>query len=190
MSVSPCCGVQDGFPHTPTCPVGIELRLESDLKISILEDDARVIETVMHFHEVNTVLEFGPGESTRLFKKYGAYLIDTLEDNETYFDLLVDEFSDAIETTVFKYTPTREGRVFGLQESYDMAFVDGPVGTPFMSRISTVLFALQKSGLVLLHDSDRLGERQTLKYLEDHGHRITHFGTQKGIAMITYGGLK
>jgi hypothetical protein len=50
--VSPCCGVQNGFPHAPLCPVGIDLRWQDDCKRRALGLPVPMGAEVRHWREM------------------------------------------------------------------------------------------------------------------------------------------
>jgi hypothetical protein len=56
-------------------------------------------------------------------------------------------------------------------KKFDLIFVDSPKGRCFVkfSRLNTVLYARSRTDLILLHDCDRIEEKNTVNVLEEIG---------------------
>jgi len=107
------------------------------------------------------ILEYGAGVSTVLFRIFAA--VDTIEAHGA----LAEEY----------------GAVEHPSGHYDLAFIDGPVGTPSFSRESSVVEAMKYTNCIIMHDTNRVGERQTIqKYLSSWV--STNLGSKRGMIMF------
>jgi len=144
----------------------------------------------------NRVLEFGPGISTLALVEAGCGAILTCEYNDRWFNSANELFKGQPSVSLLRYRNDSEVSVEGLRpdDQFDLAFVDSPIGMPGhavrhpgqedCSRLNTVLFALQRAPVVLLHDAKRPGERMTLNRVAASGHAVSMIETRKGIARI------
>lgn len=150
---------------------------------SIMQDDDEIIENVIRAHGVKSVLEFGPGSSTELFVRSGV-LIHSCEDDNWWFEKCKIQFPNV---RFFRYTDEPPIEIAGLLDSYDLGFVDGPRGTKFFSRLNSMMFCTKRCKLVLVHDSKREGEMQSIKRMVDiFGVQEHHFGTKKGLCLLSH----
>lgn len=141
------------------------------------------------------VLEFGPGHSTGAFLDAGCRVV-TLEHDAYWFEKARHRFRDEARVEIGAYAnrplvSVPNGALGG--KGFDLAFVDSPVGVTRpgyvahpgqrrLSRYNTMQFALRVAPVVLLHDAQRSGERNTLKKLARRGYRVERVG--KRIARI------
>jgi hypothetical protein len=110
---------------------------------------------------IRRILEYGSGVSTTLFRILAT--VDTIETNS----VLAEKYS----------------AVKCPSGWYDLAFIDGPVGTPSFSRESSVVEAMKHTGCIIMHDTNRVGERQTIqKYLSSW--ISTNLGSKRGMIMF------
>ena len=129
---------------------------------------------MLHALNPKTVLEYGPGESTKIFQAHESIkLIDSIEhspgweaklDREKLFKMEV-----ILEPKHYKYP-----YVMGRCDSYDAVFVDG-IERP--ACISLAKFRLSRSGFVVVHDAERLEYKQAyelwgMKFFVDQGHTV------------------
>jgi hypothetical protein len=151
--------------------------------------------------KVRTSLEFGPGISTLALVEAGAAVV-TCEYSERWLNGARELLKGYSEVRVLRYFNEPEARVEGLAaaETFDMAFVDSPLGLPSRgavrhaaqeecNRLNTVLFAIERAPVVLLHDARRPGEQETLKAVIAAGHSVSRIETRKGIARIERRGV-
>lgn len=140
------------------------------------------------------VLEFGPGSSTQVFIDFGCLYICTCEHDQKWYELAKQKFAACHGVVVRKYHNNPKVTVEGLDdgEHFGLAFVDSPKGTDRRvrlkdqedcSRLNTVMFAIKRAPVVLLHDAQREGEQNTLRRLETLGYK-TEMLSQK-MARIT-----
>jgi predicted O-methyltransferase YrrM len=137
-----------------------------------------------------SVLEFGPGASTQTFLDLGVERIVTCEHLDQWLDVAKERFKDAPRVTVLKFYDEFPVVVDGLdtEEQFDIGFVDSPKGFDPVrkvhegyedySRLNTLIFALERCKVVLLHDALRAHEQASLRRLQDDG-------TIDGVALLT-----
>lgn len=154
---------------------------------------------------VDSVLEFGPGNSTLAFIEAGVKRIVTCEYLDPYFDQAVEQFKPYPQVEVRRFqNAAPEALVDGLKGEFDIAFVDSPKGYAFSvpgrpgqrvalrgqedcSRLNTCLAALKYAPIVYLDDACRPLERGTLGRLNRLGHKVEYVYIDKdmrGIAKI------
>jgi hypothetical protein len=145
------------------------------------------------------VLEFGPGNSTLAWIEADCDEIISLEHNPKWMAVARDKLSGMhpnLRLLSYKNAPK-----INLPElngkTFDLAFVDSPVGVDLKSgtsfpgqencsRLNTLLFALSRTPVVLLHDAKRPGEQATLDRIRNCGtYNIEMIDTVKGMARIT-----
>lgn len=110
---------------------------------------------VMRQLQPKRVLEFGPGSSTLALIEGGAERIDTVEDDaswaEVYENRLVKRFPTAQYPTTIALHRYIWGEPLSIpivdRERYDLALIDGPLGTD--RRAAAVRYALARSRAVL-----------------------------------------
>lgn len=120
------------------------------------------------------MLEYGPGESTKIFHAYDSVsLIDSIEHSPQWAEKVdtraLHKVKLYVEPKHYKY-PYNVGRLNG----YDLIFVDG-IERP--SCISIARFRLNRSGVVVVHDAERIEYKQAyelwgLKFFIDDGHTV------------------
>jgi hypothetical protein len=146
---------------------------------------------------VNSVLEFGPGNTTDLFIKAGVPRIITCEYIKKWYEVARERFAENMNVGVLLFTDTIPVVVEGLDpdEMFDFGFVDSPKGYAAAryahpgyedcSRFNTTLFALERCKVVYLHDAIRALERGTLGRLNAMGYDHTFLDSPIGLARIT-----
>lgn len=127
--------------------------------------------TVLNAFNPRSILEYGPGESTKIFHKHESVtLIDSIEHAPGWAEKLNAEelfkMKLYVEAKHYKY-PYVIGRLSG----YDLIFVDG-IERP--ACISVSRFRLNRTGIIVVHDAERLDYKQAyelwgLKYFVDNG---------------------
>lgn len=143
-----------------------------------------------------SVLEFGPGISTLALVESGAEMIRTCEYQDRWIAQAAELLRGHPHVSVHRYC---NEPVVKMQDDpgneFDLAFVDSPLGVPSRgavrhpeqedcNRLNTVLYALDRSPVVLLHDAKREGEAATLARVAAMRHRVEMIDTRKGIARI------
>ena len=144
---------------------------------------------------VASVLEFGPGSSTWAFIEAGVSEVVSCESDPVWIESARVEFGERVEIVRFDREmmpldiPALNGRQF------DLAFVDAPVGVQSgdaieipgyekLSRVNSVLFAVEHARRVFLHDAKRIGEKRTLEFVRRMGYRVKTHKTLRGMAEI------
>ena len=144
---------------------------------------------------IGSVLEFGPGSSTWAFIEAGVPDVVSCESDPAWIESAKAQFGERVEIVWFdrKTMPLKIPALDGRQ--FDLAFVDAPLGVQSgesveipghegMSRVNSVVFALDHARRVFLHDSKREGERRTLHFVQSMGYRVKTHNTLRGIAEI------
>lgn len=161
-------------------------------------DDRAQIKREVERLGAKTVLEFGPGDSTQAFLDAGVGKIVTCENIDKWLDVAKDRFKDDKRVTVLKFEDEFPVTVDGLgNETFDIGFVDAPKGfNPVRkihpgyadcSRLNTLVYALERCNVVLLHDATRPLERGSLGRIWASGSFNIEFIPNKiGMARITH----
>lgn len=118
-------------------------------------NDYGAVLKVMRELNPKRVLEFGPGSSTLALIEGGATTIDTVEDNpdwaEVYEKRLAGKYPDIVKVHRYEWAdPLSIANVDG--EQYDLALIDGPLGSD--RRADAVRYALARSKAVLAPTED------------------------------------
>ena len=145
-----------------------------------------------------SVLEFGPGDSTQAILDCGVEKVVTCEDIDKWLNVARDRFDKEPRVRVLRFFDEMPVRVEELpdDETFDIAFVDAPKGfNPVRkvhegiadcSRLNTLLYALGRCPVVLLHDATRPLERASLGRVWATGQvDIEFLPTRIGMARIT-----
>lgn len=160
-------------------------------------DDYAFIKQEIKRTGAKTVLEFGPGASTKAFLDAGVEKIVTCEYIDKWLEVAREQFKDEKRVTVLKFHDEIPVVVEGLgDETFDIGFVDAPKGfNPARkihegfadcSRLNTLLHALDRCKVVLLHDAMRPLERASLFRVWATGLvNIEFIQTRIGMARIT-----
>lgn len=125
-------------------------------------------------YNVQSVVEFGQGMSTYLFKqiakKYAAYEI---HDSSIHTDTYV--IRRDLKYPVMPQMVRKDMEPIIGSGKFDLAFVDSPQGR-FLhngcSRLFSATAAKMLSNMVLMHDTKRPGEQKTIDALFGDSHRI------------------
>jgi hypothetical protein len=151
--------------------------------------DAKTLTEVVE--GVNSILEFGPGDTTDVFIKAGVPRIITCEYIEKWYEAARERFAENMNVGVLLFTDTMPVVVEGLDpdEKFDVGFVDCPKGYrparkihpgyEDCSRFNTTLFALERCKVVYLHDARRPLERGTLGRLNAMGYSHTFLDSSR-----------
>jgi hypothetical protein len=145
--------------------------------------DAQAILDELDRLGARSVLEFGPGASTRLFLEAGVSRILTCEYSDRWLRRAVREWGDEPRVEVRRFLNEPEATIRGERiGAFDLAFADSPIGSnrreklagqEECSRLNTTLLALLHAPVVLLHDCHRPGEQATLERVKAKGYRVT-----------------
>lgn len=129
--------------------------------------DRQEWDQLCHFiteHKIRTILEFGPGISSKLFSAL-CPTVHSIEEDPNW--------RKKCTTCVDK----------PILQNYDMAFVDGPKGTVKKSRYHSVALAKQYTKLIIFHDTKRQGEKETITGLLANWER-TEFASKRGLTIF------
>lgn len=154
------------------------------------EDDIEVLRE--KFKSFNNIVEFGPGNSTKVFIELGIESIHCCEYQNKWLRVSKNTFGNRVYH--YRFNNKIDFSIPELEDkAFDAAFVDAPVGTKKgkvfkeykgRSRINTLLWSIKRCNYVYLHDAKRKGERRSLNYLEKLGCSYSVIDTEKGIAEI------
>ena len=144
---------------------------------------------------VQSVLEFGPGSSTWAFIEAGVPEVVSCESDPAWIKSAQTQFGDRAEIVWFdrEMMPLKIPALNGRR--FDLAFVDAPLGVQSgesveipgyegLSRVNSVVFALDHARRVFLHDAKRKGEQRTLHFVQRMGYRVKTHDTLRGMAEI------
>jgi len=130
-------------------------------------------------------LEFGLGQSSKMTHQYAAYYPDTkvttIEHDEAWRDFFLKglpaglapdiQIHELEKRTLFGVeTLTYAGLEAVIQKKYDFVMVDGPFGSARYSRsqiIDIVKNGLPETFVILIDDTERSGEQETLRALTE-----------------------
>jgi hypothetical protein len=125
-------------------------------------------------HSIKKVLEFGPGTSTRSLLDGDVKIVYSLEYNQDWFNIFKNEIKDD-RVKLFHYDNKPYLSIEEIDEIYDfdLAFVDSPTGGfyKYYSRINSVLYSSYRTNKIAIHDANRKGEENTIKFMYDMGWR-------------------
>lgn len=138
------------------------------------ENEKLHIRHLLQEQQIQTVLEFGPGASTECMSPL-VRLVHTIEESPGIYARIKPDMDALKNVRMFNFKPMYEAAPIDLLPSYDMAFVDGPVGTMRLSRLESILFAETRTEIILLHDTERKGERDSLSVMFYRGWKLTPF---------------
>ena len=133
------------------------------------------LKEVLKIMNPRTILEYGPGTSTKIFMEYSSVeLIDSIEHNSAWYGKYKNEMNDKVKVylqpnmQLYPETTTR-------LDKYDIVFVDGRERDKclYVSRIR-----LNDGGVVMLHDAERMAYKEMIdtfkyKFYTDQGHTVT-----------------
>jgi ADP-heptose:LPS heptosyltransferase len=119
----------------------------------ITEFDWEFLESVLEKHNVSTILEFGPGLSTKLLSQKSRTII-SFENDEAYYKKLLDDGFDKI----CNLNLWDGKQIHGELGKFDLAIVDGPAGGS--NREFSTKIASEHSDIVLIHDAGRKYEKE------------------------------
>lgn len=146
-----------------------------------------------------TALEFGPGATTLALIEAGCERIHTFDHVEKWADHYRREFAAYPQVSVGEYVNLPRVAFVGGEGlptplmGYDIAIVDGPQGdrtrTPLAgqescSRLNTLMIAVERAPLVILHDANRRGETNSLRRLSRMGYQVSLIPSERGLAVI------
>lgn len=114
------------------------------------------IQDVIDYYSVSSVLEIGAGSSTLLLSKK-VKSVTSLETSKLWIDKLSESISNNVRLIKYTY-PNFPNEACGC---YDMAFVDGPAGNT-EGRLHSMKFASVNSNIILIHDSCRKYEKESI----------------------------
>jgi predicted O-methyltransferase YrrM len=153
---------------------------------SIDDDEASFLRAFVQSNRTRTVLEFGPGKSTQTFLDAGCE-VWSLEHDPAWHERLRQQLGEpAGLRQLLQYTFWPELRVLDLQaERFDLAFVDGPPTSFFrrFARLNAIEFAAARTDVILLHDSRREMEQNSMMVMEEKGWVWRQLPSRRGLAV-------
>jgi hypothetical protein len=112
---------------------------------------------VIKSYDVQSILEIGSGSSTVLFSRHAKF-VTSLETSKEWINKVSSPEMKNVRLLQYVY-PNFPNEACGC---YDMAFVDGPAGKSD-GRLHSMRFAAMNSDLILIHDSCRALEKDSIK---------------------------
>ncbi len=134
-------------------------------------------------NDIKKILEFGPGESTYCFLKLKNVEILSYEYEESWLKIARKQFGRYPNVKLFKYE-NEETIEIDIEGRFDLGFIDSPLGTRSLSRLNTCLCASKYSNTLILHDSKRRGEKETILYFKKLGWEPTFINTRIGLCIL------
>ena len=131
-----------------------------------------------------SVLEFGPGLSTYAFLENNCEVY-TFEHDPKWFKVYSREFARFGNVHVCQYEVKDETLYLPQIEgkSFDMAFVDAPLGGRDLSRLKTCEAASKHTAVFILHDCRRADERAILNIFERMGWKTEIVAIGRGLGI-------
>ena len=145
----------------------------------INQAEEKWLRSLARMNKINSVLEFGPGKSTAVWLETCGGPVVSIEKDPHKKEQMLNKFGHFGRWWSPPYPPRGE--------RYDMAFVDGPAGTPRYSRLASLMAAAELTDLMILHDFGRLGEWESGEVLQALGWEITRAQIERGKAQRAMG---
>jgi ADP-heptose:LPS heptosyltransferase/glycosyltransferase involved in cell wall biosynthesis len=119
---------------------------------SIWQEDWQLLKKLIDEYKVEKILEFGAGLSTVILNELKVKVV-TYENEQKWADA-VKKISPKADIHIW------DGKYVGLEDTYDMAFVDGPraYGSAVFGRQYSIEAASKVADIVVVHDATRPGE--------------------------------
>lgn len=152
------------------------------------EDRAALLSELREI-DAPTVLEFGPGESTKVFFEHGVKMLVSLEHDARWLQRARGALAPLkpAGTTWALWAYVNEPKISHIYVDpmrFDLALVDSPQanawgwarlpGQEKLARYNTLSYAVERAQVVLLHDANRIGERESLRALGLKCEMLTH----------------
>ncbi|MDB6137530.1 MAG: hypothetical protein JWO94_602 [Verrucomicrobiaceae bacterium] len=131
------------------------------------------------------VVEFGPGSSTRCLLGAGCQ-VTTCETDARACCIATAALPGGCAVKLIRHEPG----LGGLDALCDWAFVDGPPGHLLVdgkSRWHALEWCGSRCDLIVLHDSKRIGEQNSIAALLALGWNARHISTPRGLCLLTRG---
>ena len=125
---------------------------------SLRENEWNMILDIIHKYDIKSVLEIGSGFSTICFEQ-NVDFIDSYESNINFYNFL-DKKINKIKTNLISYSYPNFSK---NNKKYDFCLIDGP-GNNYNGRKNSMLFAVDKSNKICIHDYNRKAEH--ISFLE------------------------
>lgn len=146
-----------------------------------------VLNRILSEHKPKSILDLGLGESSKFISSFlDNYLLDSrhtiVEQNEMWIKSFQERVVLSKRSTIFHF-PLKETEIKGfisnsydnlkgeITEKYDLYIVDGPFGSNRYSRYDIFFlvekFDIEDEFIILFDDTNRQGERDTLKDIID-----------------------
>jgi len=125
---------------------------------AIDENEWNLLIEFLRSNNIRSVIEFGVGISTKLFLAMCSRVVSYEHDQD---------WASKFDHDVILYDPMKP--IQYIDEKFDLAFVDGPNGKfripDNCSRYYTTEAAKKHSDIIIIHDSKRDGETETIRRL-------------------------
>ncbi len=156
------------------------LRIKSG---GIASDDCEFLYNFCKKEKIKTILEFGPGSSTSCFLKLKDIKLVGFENDEEWLKVAREKFKEYSNVSFFKFRNEKDIEL-NVQGNFDLSFVDSSLGNPASFRLDTCLYAMKYTKVIILHDSKRRGEQETIEHLRNLGWSPTQINTKKGLCIL------
>lgn len=147
-------------------------------EISVTQREAEWLQEQARRNNWRTFLEFGPGWTTGMWKELGSVV--SVEEDPTWREHWKKEYPALPIYSQF------ELRSHVSNRSFDVAFVDSPHGqSHYFSRLESCLLAAEFAPIIILHDTNREGEKRTIGVLVSIGWRVLNASREdKGLTVL------
>jgi len=182
-------------------------------KFEITPDDANIINKILTEYDIKSVVEFGIGLSTLIFlkhpniKQYLGYeqninitiklLNDLFVKNPNILSKVKINFlSLPLSFSIPQETNQEQNKLLIVTSRFDLAFVDAPIGyhyeklskinndVKYYSRFHTMKLSKLYSSKILIHDSNRISEQNSIQLLfPDSKYEKHHYNTAPGLTL-------
>lgn len=152
---------------------------------SIDESEWDWIAEILLKYNIKSVVEFGMGTSTILFKQLVEELV-CYESDDRHAEKLRTVHRPHIRYISHAAIPLLQEEEGGLRR-FDLAFVDAPYAHKSKkkyTRANTMWAARAYSDMVLVHDSKRIGESNSIKVLFSGWTRIDCLSSSRGLTLL------
>lgn len=138
-------------------------------------------------HNVGSVIEFGPGNSTMALLASGIHILDSYEQSEERVAELEEYFKHEESIIINHFPHTWDKPLINSDFCYDLALIDGPTGSSvYPPRINSASICYGHCKYMVFHDSKR--DAVTVDIIKSKGMvEVDRFNSERGLIALTHG---